>query len=41
MEHILIQLAQAISNNESAALVTVIEAKGASLAKIGAQLVLF
>lgn len=41
MEHILIQLAQAISTNESAALVTVIEAKGASPAKIGAQLVLF
>jgi xanthine dehydrogenase accessory factor len=41
MEHILIQLAQVISSKESAALVTVIEAKGASPAKIGAQLVLF
>jgi xanthine dehydrogenase accessory factor len=41
MERILIQLAQAISTNESAALVTVIEAKGASPAKVGTQLVLF
>jgi xanthine dehydrogenase accessory factor len=41
MEHILIQLAQAISAKEPAALVTVIEAKGASPAKVGAQLVLF
>jgi len=41
MENILIQLAQAISSKESAALVTVIEAKGASPAKIGAQLVFF
>ena len=41
MEHILIQLAQAISTKEPAALVTVIEAKGASPAKVGAQIVLF
>jgi len=41
MEHILIQLAQAISAKKPAALVTVIEAKGASPAKVGAQLVLF
>ncbi len=41
MEHILIQLAQAISAKTPAALVTVIEAKGASPAKTGAQLVLF
>jgi xanthine dehydrogenase accessory factor len=41
MELILIQLAQAISAKEPAALVTVIEAKGASPAKVGAQLVLF
>lgn len=41
MEHILIQLAQAVNATEPAALVTVIEVKGASPAKIGAQLVLF
>ena len=41
MEHILIQLAQAVNSKEPAALVTVIESKGASPAKIGAQLVLF
>ena len=41
MEHILIQLAQAISAKEPAVLVTVVEAKGASPAKIGAQLVFF
>ena len=41
MEHIMIQLAQAIEAKESAALVTVIESKGASPAKDGAQLVLF
>ena len=41
MEHILIKLAQAISSKESAALITVVEAKGASPAKVGAQLVLF
>lgn len=41
MEHILIQLAQAVSAKEPAALVTVIEVIGASPEKIGAQLVLF
>jgi xanthine dehydrogenase accessory factor len=41
MEHILIQLAQALSAKEPAALVTVIETKGATPAKAGAQLVLF
>ena len=41
MEHILIQLAQAVNAKEPVALVTVIEAKGASPAKTGAQLALF
>ena len=41
MEHLISQLAQTISAKDAAALVTVIEAKGASPAKIGAQLVLF
>ncbi len=41
MEHLLIQLAKAISTKESAALVTVIETKGASPAKVGAQLLYF
>lgn len=41
MDHILIQIAQAVGAKEPAALVTVIEAKGASPAKIGAQLALF
>ncbi len=40
MEHIIHQLAKAINSNECAALITVIEAKGASPAKTGAQLVL-
>lgn len=41
MEHLISQLAQVITAKESAALVTVIEAKGASPAKTGAQIVLF
>ena len=41
MDHILIQLAEVIRNKESAALVTVVETKGASPAKVGAQLVFF
>ncbi len=41
MEHPIIQLCHAITSKESAALVTVVESKGASPAKVGAQLVLF
>lgn len=41
MDQPIVQLCHAISSKESAALVTVIESKGASPAKIGAQLVLF
>jgi len=40
MEHLISQLAQTISAKDAAALVTVIEAKGPSPAKIGAQLAL-
>lgn len=41
MSSTILALSQSIEKKESAALVTVIEAKGASPAKIGAQLVLF
>ncbi len=41
MEELLSRLVQAITEKESAALVTVIEVKGASPAKVGAQIVFF
>lgn len=41
MEELLPRLVQAITEKESAALITVIEVKGASPAKVGAQIVLF